>query len=253
MLVRAPARRHAECGGTRRDARRPQRPPYRRRSRPGRFLLPHRIDGAAGRSGPRAGPGDDPHQRRFLRVPPGDGAAGANRAQAIVEHPDHAALFDRLRRWNARPGHRTVYTVGNHDSETGWNGAIAAYLIAQGIVHTVALGYEHCFTAGGHELTVYAEHGNEEDSQNAIVDYGHPLIVPMGTYVVTQLVNRDRAARPVRRAGRRDDALGHRQHLPAGDGAVVALLELLLPPGAALHAVRRAARHRDPLRPALPE
>jgi len=120
-----------------------------------------------------------------VTVPP-----GGNRARAVVEHADHATLFARLREWNARPGHRTVYTVGNHDSETAWNAAIGAYLIEQGIVHDVALGYEHCFTSGGGELTVYAEHGNEEDSQNAIVDYGHPLIVPVGTHVVTQLVNR---------------------------------------------------------------
>jgi len=120
-----------------------------------------------------------------VTVPP-----GGNRAQAVVEHPDHAALFARLRQWNARRGHRTVYTIGNHDSETAWNGAIGTYLIAQGVVHDVALGYEHRFTADGGELTVYAEHGNEEDSQNAIVDYGHPLIVPVGTHVVTQLVNR---------------------------------------------------------------
>lgn len=128
---------------------------------------------------------------------------GANRARAIVEHPDHAALFDRLRRWNARPGHRTVYTVGNHDSETGWNAEIGTYLIAQGIVHDVALGYEHCFTAGDREFTVYAEHGNEEDSQNAIVDYGHPLIMPVGTHVVTQLVNR---VEPLGRFAESDDA-----------------------------------------------
>lgn len=123
----------------------------------------------------------------FLQVTP---PPGGNRARAVVEHPDHAALFARLRTWNVRPGHRTVYTVGNHDSEAGWNAAIGTYLIAQGIVHDVALGYEHCFTSGDAELTVYAEHGNEEDSQNAIVDYGHPLIVPIGTHVVTQLVNR---------------------------------------------------------------
>jgi len=120
-----------------------------------------------------------------VSVPP-----SGNRAQAVVEHPDHAALFARLRAWNARPGHRTVFTVGNHDSEAGWNAAIGTYLIAQGIVHDIALGYEHRFTSDSGELTVYAEHGNEEDSQNAIVDYGHPLIVPIGTHVVTQLVNR---------------------------------------------------------------
>src|SRR5947208_9424512 len=60
-----------------------------------------------------------------VTVPP-----GGNRAQAIVEHPDHAALFARWREWNAHLGRRTVYTVGNHDSETGWNPAIGAYLIA---------------------------------------------------------------------------------------------------------------------------
>jgi hypothetical protein len=136
----------------------------------------------------------------FLQVtaPP-----GGNRAQAIVEHPDHAALFARWREWNAHPGRRTVYTVGNHDSEMGWNPAIGAYLIAAGIVDDVALGYEHRFTADGGELTVYAEHGNEEDSQNAIVDYGHPLIVPIGTHVVTQLVNR---LEPLGRFAGADDA-----------------------------------------------
>lgn len=136
----------------------------------------------------------------FLQVTP---PPGANRAQAIVEHPDHAALFARWRAWNARPGRRTVYTVGNHDSETGWNPAIGTYLIARGIVHAIALGYEHCFTARDGELTVYAEHGNEEDSQNAIIDYGHPLIVPMGTHVVTQLVNR---IEPLGRFAGPDDA-----------------------------------------------
>jgi len=136
----------------------------------------------------------------FLQVtlPP-----GGNRARAVVEHPDHAAFFARLRTWNTRPGHRTVYTVGNHDSETAWNAAIGTYLIEQGIVHDVALGYEHCFASGGGELTVYAEHGNEEDSQNAIVDYGHPLIMPVGTHVVTQLVNR---IEPLGRFSGPDDA-----------------------------------------------
>ncbi|MHB8645261.1 MAG: metallophosphoesterase [Thermomicrobiales bacterium] len=133
-----------------------------------------------------------------VTVPP-----GGNRARAVVEQAEHAVLFARLRQWNARPGHRTVYTVGNHDSETAWNAAIGAYLIAEGIVHDVALGYEHCFTSGGGELTVYAEHGNEEDSQNAIVDYGHPLIVPVGTHVVTQLVNR---IEPLGRFAGPDDA-----------------------------------------------
>ncbi len=133
-----------------------------------------------------------------VSVPP-----GGNRAQAIVEHPDHAELFTRLRQWNRGPGHRTVSTVGNHDSEMGWNAAIGTYLIAQGIVHDVALGYEHRFATNEGVLTVYAEHGNEEDSQNAIVDYGHPLIVPVGTHVVTQLVNR---IEPLGRFAGPDDA-----------------------------------------------
>lgn len=121
-----------------------------------------------------------------VSVPP-----GGNRAQAIIEHSDHADFFVCLRQWNARAHHRTVYVVGNHDSETGWNAAIGEYLIAEGIVHAIALGYEHIFTAtDGTPITVYAEHGNEEDDQNAIVDYGHPLVAPIGTHVVTQIVNR---------------------------------------------------------------
>ena len=134
-----------------------------------------------------------------VSVPP-----GGNRAQAIVEHPDHAELFARLRQWNGRPGHRTVYTVGNHDSETGWN----ACDWRVSVVHAGSSMMSHsatstCFTTEGSDLTVYAEHGNEEDSQNAIVDYGHPLIVPVGTHVVTQLVNR---IEPLGRFAGPDDA-----------------------------------------------
>lgn len=128
-----------------------------------------------------------------VSVPP-----GVLRVQVIVEHPKHAALFARLRRWNAEAGHRTVYVVGNHDSETGWNAATGAYLIGRGYVHEIALGYEHRFAAGAVHgtaddapaYTLYAEHGNEEDEQNAIRDYGHPLVAPLGTYVVTEFVNR---------------------------------------------------------------
>ncbi len=133
-----------------------------------------------------------------VTVPP-----GGNRAQAIVEHPDHAALFARLRAWNAQPDHRTVYTVGNHDSEAGWNPAIGEYLVGRGIVHEIALGYEHRFTAADGAVVVYAEHGNEEDVQNAIIDYSHPLIAPVGTYVVTQFINR---IEPLGRFAGPDDA-----------------------------------------------
>jgi len=124
------------------------------------------------------------------------------RVQAIVEHPDHAAMFARLAAWNREPQHRTVYTVGNHDSETGWNAAVGAYLIERQYVSEIALGYEHTFPVNAVAGTdagagtdaagfiVYAEHGNEEDVQNAIGDYGHPLIAPVGTHVVTQFVNR---------------------------------------------------------------
>ncbi len=134
-----------------------------------------------------------------VTVPP-----DALRVQAIVESEAHAALFACWREWNTRPGHRTVYLVGNHDAETGWNAAIGAYLIGRGYVHEIALGYEHRFTAsvpgdandaGDAEtpapaFTLYAEHGNEDDEQNAIGDYGHPLVTPLGSYVVTQFVNR---------------------------------------------------------------
>ena len=133
-----------------------------------------------------------------VSVPP-----GSNRARAIVEHPDHAALFVRLRQWNAHPQHRTVYTVGNHDSEASWNAAIGTYLIAMGIVHEIALGYEHRFATADGARTLYAEHGNEEDVQNAIIDYSHPLIAPVGTYVVTQFINR---IEPLGRFASADDA-----------------------------------------------
>ena len=131
-----------------------------------------------------------------VTVPPGE-----NRAQAIVEHPDHAELFAHLRRWNARPGHRTSYVVGNHDSETGWNADIGAYLIAEGIVHDVALGYEHRFAAGAartDRLRGARQRGGQPERDRGLRSSAHRA----GGHVRRDTTGQpDRAAWPLRRAG----------------------------------------------------
>ena len=49
---------------------------------------------------------------------------GRDRVEAFrnaFECPEYAAMVARLRDFTAQPQHRTIYLVGNHDSESGWN------------------------------------------------------------------------------------------------------------------------------------
>lgn len=110
--------------------------------------------------------------------------------RAAFERPEYAAMLDRLRAFTAGPRRRTIYLVGNHDAESGWNDPLRAYLLESGLVSEIALAYRHSYTAGdGRGCLIYCEHGNDYDGVNTIGDYRNPAITPLGSHIVTDLVN----------------------------------------------------------------
>ncbi len=118
---------------------------------------------------------------------------GADREAAFrraLHLPEYATLFDRLRRFTAIPRHRTIYLVGNHDAEMGWNAPLRRYLLASGLVSEISLAYRHLYTdAQGNGCLVYCEHGNDYDGINTVGDYTNPAVTPLGAHIVTDLVN----------------------------------------------------------------
>jgi UDP-2,3-diacylglucosamine pyrophosphatase LpxH len=119
---------------------------------------------------------------------PGDDRVAA--FQSVFESPEYTAMLDRLRAFTALPQHRTIYLVGNHDSESGWNDPLRAYLLETGLVSEIALSYRHTYDDGaGNGCLVYCEHGNDYDGVNTIGDYRNPAITPLGSHIVTDLVN----------------------------------------------------------------
>ena len=106
------------------------------------------------------------------------------------ERPDYERMLDTLRRFNRTPGRRTIYLVGNHDAEAGWNDPLRAYLLASGLVTTISLAYAHTYSDdAGRGCLIYSEHGNEYDGVNMIGDYRNPTITPLGSHIVTDGVN----------------------------------------------------------------
>lgn len=106
------------------------------------------------------------------------------------ERHDYEQLLDCLRRFNRTPGRRTIYLVGNHDAESGWNDPLREYLLESGLVTTISLAYAHQYTdRQGRGCLVYSEHGNEYDGVNTIGDYRNPTITPLGSHIVTDMVN----------------------------------------------------------------
>ena len=63
--------------------------------------------------------------------------------RCVFECPEYATMLDRLRTFTAAPHHRTIYLVGNHDSESGWNDPLRAYLIETGLVSAIDLLSPH--------------------------------------------------------------------------------------------------------------
>ena len=122
-----------------------------------------------------------------------DATPGRDRVAAFqhaFECPEYAEMVQRLRAFTAQPQHRTIYLVGNHDSESGWNDPLRAYLIETGLVSEIALGYRHSYDDGtGNGCLIYCEHGNDYDGVNTIGDYRNPAITPLGTHIVTDMVN----------------------------------------------------------------
>lgn len=107
-----------------------------------------------------------------------------------LDRPEYSALLDRLRRFNAAPRHQTIYLIGNHDAEIGWNQALQRYLLESGLVTQIALAYAYTYLDGaGNGCFVYAEHGNEYDGVNTVGDYQDPAVTPLGAHIVTDLVN----------------------------------------------------------------
>ena len=106
------------------------------------------------------------------------------------ERRDYERMLDALRRFNRTPGHRTIYLIGNHDAEAGWNDPLRAYLLDSGLVTAISLAYAYTYTDGaGRGCLIYSEHGNEYDGVNAIGDYRNPTITPLGSHIVTDGVN----------------------------------------------------------------
>lgn len=119
---------------------------------------------------------------------PGEDRVAAFRT--AFERPEYAPMLDRLRRFNRLPDRRTIYLVGNHDSESGWNDPLRAYLLDSGLVSEISLAYTHTFgDDAGNGCLVYCEHGNDYDGVNTILDYRNPAITPLGAHIVTDMVN----------------------------------------------------------------
>lgn len=122
-----------------------------------------------------------------------DTTEGADRVaifRRAFERRENGGMLDRLRHFNRQPGHRTIYLLGNHDAEAGWNDPLRAYLIDSDLVSEISLAYAHTYGDGqGNGCLVYCEHGNDYDGVNTIVDYRNPSITPLGSHVVTDLVN----------------------------------------------------------------
>lgn len=120
-------------------------------------------------------------------TPGSDRVASFRRA---FERRDYERMLDCLRRFNRTPNRRTIYLVGNHDAEAGWNDPLRAYLLESGLVTAISLAYAHTYTdEQGRGCLVYSEHGNEYDGVNTIGDYRNPTITPLGSHIVTDMVN----------------------------------------------------------------
>ncbi len=119
--------------------------------------------------------------------------AGADRVAAFrraFERREYEGMLDRLRHFNQQAGHRTIYLLGNHDAEAGWNDPLRAYLLESHLVSEISVAYAHTYGDGqGNGCLVYCEHGNDYDGVNTIIDYRNPAITPLGTHIVTDMVN----------------------------------------------------------------
>lgn len=110
--------------------------------------------------------------------------------RCAFERAEYAPMLDRLRHFNRLPERRTIYLVGNHDSESGWNDSLRAYLLESAIVTEISLAYTHSYgDETGNRSLIYCEHGNDYDGVNTIKDYRNPSITPLGSHIVTDMVN----------------------------------------------------------------
>lgn len=129
----------------------------------------------------------------LLQLTDADQLPGETRVDTFrrcFERDDYATMLARLRHFTGLPQHRTIYLVGNHDAESGWNDPLRDYLLRSGLVSEIALAYRHTFTDGqGNGCLIYCEHGNDYDGVNTVGDYRNPAITPLGSHIVTDMVN----------------------------------------------------------------
>jgi UDP-2,3-diacylglucosamine pyrophosphatase LpxH len=117
----------------------------------------------------------------------GEVGRGEDLVAATIARPDHQGLLAALRAFAQGHGHRVVYVVGNHDAEIWWNPRVQRSLREAGLVDVFGLSYSASFASLPEQL-IYAEHGNQFDPSNTLVDYANPLDSPIGAHVVTELV-----------------------------------------------------------------
>lgn len=106
---------------------------------------------------------------------------------AMVSGGTYRELFAALRRFRQVEDHRVIYMMGNHDAEAWWNPRIQESLTQADLVDEFALSYVAAFSTLPQQL-VYCEHGNQFDPTNRIVDYGDPLDTPIGSHIVTDII-----------------------------------------------------------------
>lgn len=123
----------------------------------------------------------------FLRI--SNLSDGKNRAAVTIVRPEYRKLFDALRQFTATEKNRVIYLPGNHDAEMWWNADIRTTLRDEGLVDDFALSYMACFESRPDDI-IYCEHGNQFDPANAIRDYRDPLDTPLGTHIVTDVIQR---------------------------------------------------------------
>ena len=123
----------------------------------------------------------------FLDVLRMEDVGGGDPVAATLARAEYRELFATLRAFAGAEGHRVVYVVGNHDAELWWNPRIRGTLQEAGLVDVVALSYAASFASLPDQL-VYCEHGNQFDPANSVTDYTDRLDVPVGSYIVTEVV-----------------------------------------------------------------
>lgn len=113
--------------------------------------------------------------------------AEGNKIKKIMD--GHKKLFDRLKAFAKK--HKVYFVAGNHDQELCWNKELQAELKKANIEYQKEICFEHIFSNGA---KIYAEHGNQLDSQNRFIDMNDPKETPVGHHMVLDVLNKMKRA-----------------------------------------------------------